>query len=242
MCIYPSAAMNHENRFDTQSQPMVECTAIESKRTDFIATSLLVMMGNNDEKNHVHTVHDDNDENFSNNIVRGNSRSGSEMEKSRLPSWSSTAVMTSSPPQFSGIGQLPTPIIDDLPGRMVRSVSGVTTCSNDDDDDADTTDEDDTMDTDADDDRSSSSSSTASSKVKGVSFNESVRVLPIPPLSYYTLEQRRNMYTNRFEVRENKLRNKKEFAFDNYDWKNCTEECSMVICPMSGSLLHPAHF
>ena len=221
--------MNHETI--VQQPQSMECTA-DRKGTDFIATSL-VMTVDDVGKNHVHTVHD---EEFSADTT-GNC-SICEMEMSRLPTWSSTAVMTASPPHFNAAG-LPTHIVDDLPG-MIRSVSDATSC--DDDDDTNTADGDDTMDTVTDDDQSSSSSSTASSKVKGVSFNESVRVLPIPPLSHYTLEQRRNMYTNRFEVRENKLRNKKEYAFDNYDWKNCTEENSMVICPMSGNLLHPAHF
>jgi hypothetical protein len=235
------AAMVHENnvvKHLTTSQSM-ECNV--DKGADFIATSLLVMIAGDNVGKHddVHTVHDDEeDEELPTDMVRGNC--SSEMEMSRLPTWSSTAVMTASPPQFNGVGQLPTLIMGDLPG-MIRSVSGVTSSDDDDDDDGET-DGDDTMETETDDDRSSSSSSTASSKVKGVSFNESVRVLPIPPLSHYTLEQRRNMYANRFEVRENKLRNKKEYAFDNYDWKNCTEECSMVICPMSGNLLHPAHF
>jgi len=236
----PFAAMNHEPIIVRQSHQSMECTA-DGKGADFIATSILVMTADGVGKNDIHTVHDDEDEDFS-TVVRGNcSSSSSEMETSRLPTWSSTAVMTASPPQFNGVVQLPTPIVDDLPG-MIRSVSAGPTATSCDDDDTDTTDGDDTMDTETDDDQSSSSSSTVSSKAKGVSFNESVRVLPIPPLSHYTLEQRRNMYTNRFEVRENKLRNKKEYAFDNYDWKNCTEENSMVICPMSGNLLHPAHF
>ena len=230
------AATKHESNIVKQSQSM-ECTADSFKGADFIASSILVMTAHDVVgKNCVHTVHD---EEFSADTNNGNCSTSSEMEMSRLPTWSSTAVMTASPPQFNDVGQLPTRILDDLPG-MIRSVSGAT--SIDSDDDADTADEDDTMDTVTDDDQSSSSSSTASSKVKGVSFNESVRVLPIPPLSHYTLEQRRNMYANRFEVRENKLRNKKEYAFDNYDWKNCTEENSMVICPLSGNLLHPAHF
>ncbi|KAL7527876.1 hypothetical protein ACHAXR_002178 [Thalassiosira sp. AJA248-18] len=76
---------------------------------------------------------------------------------------------------------------------------------------------------------------------KGVSFNEQVRVLPIPPISAYTHEQRFRMYANRFELRENKMRNKKEYEFDGYDWRNATEENYMAICPMSGELLHPAH-
>lgn len=76
---------------------------------------------------------------------------------------------------------------------------------------------------------------------KGVTFNETVRVMPIPPISAYTDEQRFRMYANRFELRENKVRNKKEFQFDGYDWRNATEEAHMAICPMSGELLHPAH-
>ena len=76
---------------------------------------------------------------------------------------------------------------------------------------------------------------------RGVTFNEQVRVLPIPHIGEYTSEQIRRMYANRFEVRENKLRNKREYEFDNYDWRNATEECSMAVCPRSGELLHPAH-
>lgn len=195
---------------------------------DFVAASLLIMIAGNGgvvEKNKkdgiLHTVHDDDREGQQpDSLARG---SCSEPETSRLPTWSSTAVMTTSPPHFNNIG-------------LIRSVSVAPDAD-------DTSDGEDTMTTEeTDDDRSSSSSSSSMEKVKGVTFNESVRVVPIPPLSHYTLEQRRNMYANRFEVRENKLRNKKEYAFDNYDWKNCTEECSMVICPMSGNLLHPAHF
>jgi hypothetical protein len=74
-----------------------------------------------------------------------------------------------------------------------------------------------------------------------VTFNEQVRVLPIPPLGDYTPEQRYRMYANRFELRENKSRNKREYEFDNYDWRNATEEHAMAVCPMSGELLHPAH-
>lgn len=76
---------------------------------------------------------------------------------------------------------------------------------------------------------------------KGVSFNEQVRVLPIPPLQDYTPEQRYKMYANRYELRENKLRNKREYEFDKYDWRNVTEEHAMSVCPVSGELLHPVH-
>lgn len=76
---------------------------------------------------------------------------------------------------------------------------------------------------------------------KGVTFNEQVRVLPIPPLQDYTPEQRYKMYANRYELRENKLRNKREYEFDKYDWRNVTEEHAMSVCPVRGELLHPVH-
>ena len=76
---------------------------------------------------------------------------------------------------------------------------------------------------------------------RGVTFNEQVRVLPIPPIEDYTPEQRYRMYANRFELRENKARNKREYEFDGHDWRNATEEHAMAICPLSGELLHPAH-
>ena len=81
----------------------------------------------------------------------------------------------------------------------------------------------------------------AKTVTKGVTFNETVRVMPIPPLAAYTAEQRFKMYANRFELRENKARNKKEFQFDGYNWRNATEECHMTICPLTGEILHPAH-
>ena len=74
-----------------------------------------------------------------------------------------------------------------------------------------------------------------------MTFNEQVRVLPIPPLGDYTPEQRYRMYANRFELRANKARNKIEYEYDNHDWRNATEERGMAVCPTSGELLHPAH-
>jgi hypothetical protein len=76
---------------------------------------------------------------------------------------------------------------------------------------------------------------------KGVTFNEQVRVLPIPPLQDYTPEQRYKMYANRYELRENKLRNKREYEYDKYDWRNATEEHAMTVCSGTGELIHPVH-
>lgn len=129
---------------------------------------------------------------------------------------------------------------DDQPPGMVRSTSGsLSSTTSDGDDTMSTTESSD----DASTDEASSSNSATNTRppIKGVSFNERVRVMPIPPISTYTIEQRFRMYANRFELRENKARNKKEYAYDGYDWRMATEEGNMAICPLSGVLLHPAH-
>lgn len=130
------------------------------------------------------------------------------------------AAVASSPPPSKA---------DEPPPGMVRSTSGSLSS---DSDSAMSSDDDMSAD---------SSGGTDRPIAKGVSFNEQVRVLPIPPLTAYTMEQRQNMYANRFELRETKLRAKKEYEFDGFDWRNATEEHSMAICPVSGELLHPAH-
>jgi hypothetical protein len=48
------------------------------------------------------------------------------------------------------------------------------------------------------------------------------------------------MYTKREELRINKLRNKREYAYDNNDWENATEECDMET-DEDGELVHPVH-
>ncbi|KAL3783976.1 hypothetical protein HJC23_013356 [Cyclotella cryptica] len=91
------------------------------------------------------------------------------------------------------------------------------------------------------DDASLSSSSSSSSKKKGVSFNETATVLPIPHASTLTPQQRRKMFSSSIEVRQNKIRNKKEYRYDGYDWRNCTEEWEMSVDMVTGELVHPAH-
>jgi len=86
-----------------------------------------------------------------------------------------------------------------------------------------------------------SSSSTDPKQKKVLSFNEDVRVVPIPHSSEYSAMQKRKMYSNCQEVRANKIRNKKEFRYDGYDWRNVTEEWEMPVCALTGELVHPAH-
>jgi len=113
------------------------------------------------------------------------------------------------PPVSLVVPPLP-PLSHERPPDMVRESTSdsVSTAS----------DGDDVMSDRGDDDETTSSAEDSSRRLnaskKGVSFNENVRVLPIPPLAAYTLEQRTDMYTNRFELRLTKARNKKEYEFD----------------------------
>jgi hypothetical protein len=101
-----------------------------------------------------------------------------------------------------------------------------------------------------DDDESTAASSTASSittptkparKSKGVSFSEAVTVQPIPHSSTLSSMQRRKMFTSVMEVRQNKIRNKREYKYDGCDWRNATEEREMGVDMVTGELVHPAH-
>jgi hypothetical protein len=65
----------------------------------------------------------------------------------------------------------------------------------------------------------------------GVTFNESVTVYPIFKTSVYTPTMILAMYTQRDELRLNKLRNKREYAYEEYDWRNVVEEIDMTDGP-----------
>jgi hypothetical protein len=87
----------------------------------------------------------------------------------------------------------------------------------------------------------SSGSSASSSSKRGVSFNTAVAIRPVPHASLYTHLQRKKMYATSHEVRQNKIRNKKEYRYDAYDWRNATEEWEMSVCMVTGELVHPVH-
>ena len=78
----------------------------------------------------------------------------------------------------------------------------------------------------------------------GVTFNNSVTVYPIFKTSVYTPTMILALYTQRDELRVNKLRNKREYAYEDYDWRNAVEEIDMTYSPSTGSseqLVHPVH-
>lgn len=73
-----------------------------------------------------------------------------------------------------------------------------------------------------------------------VSFDTTVTVHALFETDMYTPQMLVGMYTNREELRINKLRNKREYAYDDNDWENVTEECDMEE-DEDGELIHPVH-
>ena len=76
---------------------------------------------------------------------------------------------------------------------------------------------------------------------QSVSFDTSVTVYPIYETSQYSSDMVQQMYTNREELRINKLRNKREYAHDSFNWRDVTEEDGMTVDDESGELVHPVH-
>mmetsp|Transcript_8887 Transcript_8887/g.18439 ORF Transcript_8887/g.18439 Transcript_8887/m.18439 type:complete len:284 (+) Transcript_8887:561-1412(+) len=73
-----------------------------------------------------------------------------------------------------------------------------------------------------------------------VSFHHSVTVYPVFQTSSYPPSLLSKMYTQREELRTNKSRNKREYAYDGHDWRNATEEDDMSE-GSDGELVHPVH-
>eukprot|EP00571_Detonula_confervacea_P017025 CAMPEP_0172311284 /NCGR_PEP_ID=MMETSP1058-20130122/14508_1 /TAXON_ID=83371 /ORGANISM="Detonula confervacea, Strain CCMP 353" /LENGTH=254 /DNA_ID=CAMNT_0013024427 /DNA_START=195 /DNA_END=959 /DNA_ORIENTATION=+ len=121
-----------------------------------------------------------------------------------------------------------------LPG-LVRVPSGSSLESDDSSSDGENSDDDSSL-------RSSASSTDSkSSKPRGVSFSPAVKVQPIPHSAALSPLQRRKMYSSSIEVRANKIRNKREYRYDGYDWRNITEEWEMGVDMVTGELVHPVH-
>ena len=122
---------------------------------------------------------------------------------------------------------------DDTPPGLVRTNSvsdfSYSTSSSSEDDNSTTTSS------------CSSDNDSLSPKKKSVGFNSTVKIQPIPHSSTYSAMQRRKMYSSSLEVRKNKIRNKKEYRYDGYDWRNVTEEWEMNVDMVTGELVHPVH-
>lgn len=80
-------------------------------------------------------------------------------------------------------------------------------------------------------------------KVKSaITFDDAVRVLPIPHHEAYSDRLRSRMWSDRYEIMSNVRRNTIEFAAEGWDWRNVFEDEMLHLCPKTGELVHPVHY
>jgi hypothetical protein len=89
----------------------------------------------------------------------------------------------------------------------------------------------------------SKTTTTTSTKPKrrGISFDESVSVVPIPMRADYSKRMRDRMYHDRKDLETMTARNSIEFAAEGWDWRTVTEEDGMYTCSVTGIKVHPIH-
>eukprot|EP00986_Skeletonema_menzelii_P001284 scaffold338_cov155-Skeletonema_menzelii.AAC.18 len=88
----------------------------------------------------------------------------------------------------------------------------------------------------------SPSNSKTSKPKRCITFNESVKVVPIPTRHEYSDRIRCRLWTNTIELYENAARNHVEYAAENYDWRNACDDEEMYLCRSTGEKIHPVHY
>jgi len=81
--------------------------------------------------------------------------------------------------------------------------------------------------------------STSRRRARSVSFDDTVKVHPIPKHSEYSNRIRDQLWTDPSIQQHNVARNCMEFAAEGWNWQQVEEE--MVVCP-NGEKVHPVHF
>lgn len=74
---------------------------------------------------------------------------------------------------------------------------------------------------------------------RSIRFQSYVKVVEIPHRLSYTKKQRRRMWNNQKEIRENAKRNRIEYEYEGPEWQNAIEEDHYVV--IGGQHVHPAH-
>jgi hypothetical protein len=76
---------------------------------------------------------------------------------------------------------------------------------------------------------------------RSVSFSECVNVQIIAHKDMYSERIRRNLWCKPEELAQNAQRNSIEFAAENFDWRQASEDDTFFTCPDTGDKIHPAH-
>lgn len=74
-----------------------------------------------------------------------------------------------------------------------------------------------------------------------VCLDESVSVVPIPMRSEYSDRVKERLWSSATELYQNAARNSIEFAAEGWNWRTVTEDEKMLVCTVSGELIHPIH-
>jgi len=85
------------------------------------------------------------------------------------------------------------------------------------------------------------STETTEPKRRGISFDESVNVVPIPMRTDYSKRMRDRMFHDKKDLETMAARNSIEFAAEGWDWRTVTEEDGMYTCSVTGTKVHPIH-
>lgn len=74
-----------------------------------------------------------------------------------------------------------------------------------------------------------------------LTFQPTVSVQPIPMRTEYSSRVKSRIWSDRYEIQSNAVRNSMEFAAEGWDWRTVTEDDGMFVCTTSGELVHPVH-
>ena len=88
---------------------------------------------------------------------------------------------------------------------------------------------------------SSAPSSPGHNRSKSIQFDSTVSVVTIPSHTSYSRDLKKHLWSTNYETSENAKRNRREFAAEHYDWKQCVEEDEMYFDRCSSEYIHPIH-
>eukprot|EP00980_Cylindrotheca_fusiformis_P011880 scaffold2830_cov131-Cylindrotheca_fusiformis.AAC.1 len=77
---------------------------------------------------------------------------------------------------------------------------------------------------------------------KRLSFDEEVKIFPIPTRHEYSRRVRAKLWSSAEEIEQNAARNTLEFAFEGWNWKSVLEDDRMYVCLATSELIHPCHY
>ena len=77
---------------------------------------------------------------------------------------------------------------------------------------------------------------------RGVSFDATVEVRPIPMRTEYSSRIRSHLWSGRREMHDNVSRNVLEYASERYDWRNAPEDDEFYVDVATGEKIHPIHY